>query len=78
MIRQGGKIYKEDTKMTYDNVQKAPVGWGGKTLKQMLQASEGIFKQTGFYQGLEKLELKEKDPMLFERLFLKLSTLVHK
>lgn len=52
--------------------QKNPVGWGGKTLKEMLEESERLFAETGHYYGLEKLELKEKDPMLFERLFFKL------
>jgi N-methylhydantoinase B/oxoprolinase/acetone carboxylase alpha subunit/acetone carboxylase gamma subunit len=46
-----------------------PIGWDGQTLKQMLDASEARFGQTGCYQGLESLPLKESDPLHFEKLF---------
>ena len=47
----------------------APIGWDGKTLKAMLETSDELFATTGYYQGLERLELKESDPLHFEKLF---------
>jgi N-methylhydantoinase B/oxoprolinase/acetone carboxylase alpha subunit/acetone carboxylase gamma subunit len=48
---------------------RRPLGADGQTLKQMLEASEERFATTGFYQGLEHLEMKESDPLHFEKLF---------
>jgi N-methylhydantoinase B/oxoprolinase/acetone carboxylase alpha subunit len=48
---------------------KKGIGWNGKTLKQMLEESEEIFKKTGKYAGLDKLSLKEEDPIRYERVF---------
>jgi acetone carboxylase, alpha subunit len=48
---------------------RQPIGWDGQTLKQMLDASEERFAQTGRYQGLESLPLKDSDPLHFEKLF---------
>lgn len=45
------------------------IGWNGRTLTEMLEDSERLFKETGRYYGLEKLELKEKDPIRYERIF---------
>jgi N-methylhydantoinase B/oxoprolinase/acetone carboxylase alpha subunit/acetone carboxylase gamma subunit len=45
------------------------IGWDGKRLDQMLAESDTLFAQTGRYQGLERLELKESDPIGFEKLF---------
>jgi N-methylhydantoinase B/acetone carboxylase alpha subunit len=39
---------------------------------EMLRESEELFQRTGTYCGLEKLELKEQDPMRFEKVFAKL------
>lgn len=49
-----------------------PIGWGGKSLLQMLKESEDLFRRTGAYYGLERLTLKEQDPMRFEKAFAKL------
>ncbi|MEW6265027.1 MAG: hydantoinase B/oxoprolinase family protein [Thermodesulfobacteriota bacterium] len=48
------------------------IGWGGQSLIEMLKNSESIFAESGAYHGLKKLELKEKDPMRFEKVFAKL------
>lgn len=47
----------------------APIGWGGRTLREMLAESERLFAETGYYYGRERLELKESDPLHFEKLF---------
>jgi N-methylhydantoinase B/acetone carboxylase alpha subunit len=47
----------------------APIGWDGRTLAAMLAESEQRFEQTGHYQGLERMPLKEADPLHFEKLF---------
>ena len=48
---------------------RAPIGADGQTLKQMLEGSEARFEATGFYQGLADLEMKESNPLHFEKLF---------
>jgi N-methylhydantoinase B/oxoprolinase/acetone carboxylase alpha subunit/acetone carboxylase gamma subunit len=48
---------------------RAPIGWDGQSLKQMLDTSEQLFADSGYYQGLETLEMKESDPLQFEKLF---------
>lgn len=45
------------------------IGWDGKTLKNMLEKSEKLFEDTKRYYGLEKLEFKDKNPLLYERIF---------
>jgi len=42
------------------------------TLKEKLNYSEDLFKKTGHYHGIQRLELRDKDPLRFERLFGKL------
>jgi N-methylhydantoinase B/acetone carboxylase alpha subunit len=46
-----------------------PIGWNGRSLKQMLEDGERSFAETGYYAGLERLTLKESDPIGFEKLF---------
>ncbi|MHA1150625.1 MAG: hydantoinase B/oxoprolinase family protein [Promethearchaeota archaeon] len=48
---------------------KKPIGWDGKTLKQMLDEKDKLFEETGKYHGIEKLILKEKDPFRYERAY---------
>jgi N-methylhydantoinase B/acetone carboxylase alpha subunit len=47
----------------------APIGWAGKTLKEMLDHSEQLFADTDRYHGLTSLAMKEADPLHFEKLF---------
>ncbi|UCH21211.1 MAG: hydantoinase B/oxoprolinase family protein, partial [Deltaproteobacteria bacterium] len=49
-----------------------PIGWGGKTLKAMLQESEDLFKETGRYGGIQELKIKASDPILYEKIFSKM------
>src|SRR5689334_2054041 len=49
--------------------QRAPIGWDGQTLKEMLESSEARFEATGHYQGLTTMPMKEEDPLHFEKLF---------
>jgi N-methylhydantoinase B/oxoprolinase/acetone carboxylase alpha subunit/acetone carboxylase gamma subunit len=58
-----------DTVRRMEPEARGPIGWDGQTLKQMLEASDERFAKTGYYQGLERLELKESDPLHFEKLF---------
>ena len=53
---------------TFEPRQPA-IGWDGRTLAEMLAESDALFERTGFYHGLEQLELKESDPLHFEKLF---------
>ena len=52
--------------------QPKPIGWDGKSLKSMLEESETLFEETGLYQGLEELELKSAEPILYEKIFSKI------
>ena len=45
----------------------SPIGWNGKTLKEMLEESEKLLEETKFYYGVDKLSLKEQDPFRYER-----------
>ncbi len=45
------------------------IGWNDKSLKEMLDESESLFKDTGRYFGIEKLSLKEEDPFRYERAY---------
>ena len=54
------------------DVGGAPIGWDGKTVLEMLEESERLFQETGRYQGIDQLELKEGDHFRYERAFAKL------
>ena len=50
-----------------------PIGWDGKTAKEMLEESERLFEESGSYHGLEgDLELQKDDPIRYEKLFSRL------
>ena len=50
-----------------------PIGWEGKRVDEMLAESERLFGQTGSYYGLAgELELKDSDPIGYEKLFARL------
>ena len=60
---------------TIDDIQtekKAPIGWDGKTLKEMRAEMDRLSKETGYYAGLKELPLKESDPIRFEKIYSKL------
>ncbi len=60
---------------TIDDIQtekKAPIGWDGKTLKEMRAEVDRLSKETGYYAGLKELPLKESDPIRFEKIYSKL------
>ncbi|MDQ1697743.1 MAG: N-methylhydantoinase, partial [Frankiaceae bacterium] len=44
------------------------IGWDRQTLREMLVASEDAFSSTGHYGACERLEMKEGDPILYEKL----------
>ncbi|MFN8204349.1 MAG: hydantoinase B/oxoprolinase family protein [Solirubrobacteraceae bacterium] len=48
---------------------RAPIGWEGETLAGMLARSDELFARTGHYMGLERFDMKERDPLRFEKLF---------
>jgi N-methylhydantoinase B len=49
------------------------IGWDGKRLDEMLAESERLFADTGSYYGLTgDLELKDSDPIGYEKLFARL------
>ena len=49
-----------------------PIGWDGKTLRAMLTESEGLFKETDRYWGIQELKIKASDPILYEKIFSKM------
>ncbi|MDX6605279.1 MAG: N-methylhydantoinase [Solirubrobacterales bacterium] len=58
-----------DTVRTLEPDQRAPIGWDGLKLAEMLEVSEAKFEETGYYHGLRNLEMKDSDPLHFEKLF---------
>lgn len=52
--------------------EKNPIGWDGKTLKEMRQEIDQVSKETGYYAGLKELPFKESDPIRFEKIYSKL------
>ena len=48
--------------------ERRPIGWEGRTLREMLDVSERLFAETGRYGGVE-LELQRSDPIGYEKLF---------
>lgn len=55
-----------------DSAERQPIGWDGMTLEEMLARSESLFGETGHYQGLESLDVKESDPIRYEKLYSRL------
>ena len=51
---------------------KKGIGFEEHSLSEMLDTSESLFKKSGTYFGLDRLGLKEGDPMRFEKVFAKL------
>jgi N-methylhydantoinase B len=51
---------------------REPIGWEGRSAREMLVESERLFHETGRYCGVEELELKENDPIRYEKLFSRL------
>ncbi len=62
-MSEAGRKFRPDRK---------PVGWDGRTLREMLEESERAFEETGRYCGLEGLSLKDSDPIRYEKVFAKL------
>ncbi|MBS1881455.1 MAG: hydantoinase B/oxoprolinase family protein [Actinobacteria bacterium] len=58
--------------LTVTEAAAAPIGWDGLSLKQMLESSESLARETGHYQGLEELSFKDADPIRYEKLYSRL------
>ena len=50
---------------------------GGKTLMEVINERDRLFRETGYLWGLEKLELMESDPVKFDRFQWKLLAAVY-
>lgn len=57
---------------TSEKVHIKGIGWDGKTLKEMREEVDRLTRETGYYAGLKRLELKESDPITYEKLFYRL------
>lgn len=51
---------------------RRPIGWNGKTLRQMREEMDRVTHETGHYAGLKSLPFKEKEPIRYEKIFAKL------
>lgn len=45
------------------------IGWGGKSVKQMLETAEHQYEETGHCYGIEELGLKNETPIEYEKIF---------
>src|SRR5881398_523425 len=61
-----------DATRTLEQPEARPIGWEGRRLEEMLEESERLFADTGHYYGLERLELKDAEPIEYEKLFSRL------
>jgi len=61
-----------DSTVVHFQQQDAPVGWQGESLKQMLETSETLLRDTGHYAGVERLGMKESDPIRYEKIWSRL------
>ncbi|MBS7647838.1 MAG: hydantoinase B/oxoprolinase family protein [Candidatus Bathyarchaeia archaeon] len=52
------------------------IGYGGKTLKELLEENVRLFKETGCYYGIKELTLRKEDPVKLERFSSRLLSLV--
>ena len=52
--------------------ERGGIGWEGRSAHEMLLESERLFAETGRYCGIDELELKQRDPIRFEKLFSRL------
>lgn len=52
--------------------KRKPIGWDGKSLKQMRREMDEISRSTGYYAGLKTLPFKESNPIRYEKIFAKL------
>lgn len=48
------------------------IGWKGQSVDQMLNESEQLLDQTGRYYGLDTLDLKNENPIRYEKIFSRL------
>jgi N-methylhydantoinase B/acetone carboxylase alpha subunit len=70
---QEGQMKKDvKEKKTRAKRQLTAVDKRQMTLKEKLDYSENLFKKTGHYYGIQRLKLRDKDPLRFERVFGKL------
>lgn len=53
-------------------LDRPPIGWDGRTLHEMLLEGEQAFRDTGRYWGLDRLSLKESDPIKYEKMWSRL------
>src|SRR5918999_246000 len=52
--------------------ERRRIGWEGQSALEMLERSERMFGDTGHYAGVDVLELKDRDPIGYEKLFSRL------
>ncbi len=48
------------------------LGWNGRSLAEMLAYSEQLFRETGHYQGVEELSIRQSDPIYYEKIWSRL------
>jgi N-methylhydantoinase B/acetone carboxylase alpha subunit len=49
-----------------------PIGWNGRSLKEMLESAKAEYKETGHCYGIEELGLKSESPIKYEKIFSRL------
>ena len=45
------------------------IGWNGQTVKEMLEAAESEYEETGHCFGIDEFELKDDSPIQYEKIF---------
>jgi N-methylhydantoinase B/oxoprolinase/acetone carboxylase alpha subunit len=71
-MEDGQMKEKVKEKRTREKKRPAAVDKRKMTLKEKLNYSEDLFKKTGHYHGIQRLKLRDNDPLRFEKVFGKL------
>jgi len=55
-----------------ERTTEPPLGWDGKTLKELLEETEQLSEESGTYRGLDELQMKTEEPFEYEQLYSRL------
>src|SRR5215218_10135731 len=61
-----------DRKREFEQREQQPIGWNGRSARDMLSESERLFAETGRYWGMDSPPIRASEPIRFEKIFSRL------
>ena len=58
--------------VTASSLPRKPLGWDGRTARDMLEESERLMAESGHYWGVDHLNIKESEPIRYEKMWSRL------